>query len=483
MLFVESRVLDRHVDGAARTALLEKLEDRGLTPLIRTSRLHLFDLALLKSNRAREVETAVAARTEIEGDTAYVRGDLFCFRDHAHFVIFGEADGGSHGVRAGVIYETDTADPEQKLEEFCQNVTDALRLAQGDDAGTGANGMSGTNGSDAQGGAEWRARETLVPESFKRFAAGGDAPLFATRGEMVEGWLRTAGMLEDTEARRWLSRLHEAHEDGRGSSLRAGEGGETIPEALLDRFTGAGLVRREILVSCRKAGRALFRLPSPDALAVLGNAICSECGANVGDEQADEIVVPTSLTTTLLQDSSWLTTHLRAILSKLGIPDRQIAARASVAGETDVQVMANVCGEPFLFLLRDGDWTAANARRAAEEHAHAEDAHLVVIATGKVQDEARQRLREHVRRLARGGRELELILIEGLDTAQVELQPAIQRACDRALSQELWELDTSLGMSVGSVMAARSRLLHGTDDLRDVSASAASAVAGSVIEF
>lgn len=489
MLFVESRVLDRHVDGAARTALLEKLEDRGLTPLIRTSRLYLFDLALLKSNRAREVEAAVAARTESEGDTSYVRGDLFCFRDYAHFVVFGEADGNSHGIRAGVIYETDTTDPEQKLEEFCQNVSDALRLTQGSDAGAvvvvahETGGANGANGSEAQGSAEWRARETLVPESFRRFAAEGDAPLFATRGEMVEGWLRTAGMLEDTEARRWLSRLHEAHEDGRGSSLRAGESGESIPEALLDRFTGAGLVRREILVSCRKAGRALFRLPSPDALAVLGNAICSECGANVGDEQAEEIVVPTSLTTTLLQDSSWLTTHLRAILSKLGIPERQIAARSSVAGETDVQVMANVCGEPFMFLLRDGDWTAAHARRAVEEHAHAEDAHLVVIATGKVQDDARQRLREHVRRLARGGRELELILIEGLDTAQGELQPAFVRACDRALNQELWELDTSLGMSVGSVMAARSRLLRATDEPRDVAASAASAVAGSVMEF
>jgi hypothetical protein len=480
MLSVESRVLDRYVDGAARTALLEKLEDRGLTPLIRTSRLHLFDLALLKSNRAHEMEAALVARTEGEGDAPYVRGDLFCFRDYAHFVIFGEADGSTHGVRAGLIYETETADPQQKLEEFCQNVADALRLTQGGEANASANGA---NGSGAQRDAEWRAREPLVPESFKRFAGEGEAPLFATRGEMVEGWLRTAGMLEDTEARRWLSRLHEAHQEGRGSSVRAGEGGESIPEALLDRFTGAGLVRREILVSCRKAGRALFRLPSPDALAILGNAICSECGASVGDEQAEEIVVPTSLTATLLQDSSWLTTHLRAILAKLGIPERQIAARAAVEGETDVQVMANVCGEPFLFLLRDGDWTATQARRAAEEHTHAEDAHLVVIATGKVQEEARQRLREHMRRLARGGRELELILIEGLDAAQGELQPAIQRACDRALSQELWELDTSLGMSVGFMLAARTRLLHGTDELRDVSASAASAVAGSVMEF
>jgi hypothetical protein len=480
MLFVESRILDRHVDDATRTALLEKLEDRGLTPLIRTARLHLFDLALLKSERAREMETAIAARTDVEGDAPYVRGELFCFRDYTHFVIFSDGESNTPGVRAGIIYEGDTSDAEQKLEEFCQNVADSLRLAQGVESGAGSNGA---DGSGAQGAGEWRERETPVPESFRRFASDGDAPLFATRGEMVEGWLRTSGMLEDSEARRWLMRLNEAHSEGHSSQLRAGEGGESIPDALLNRFTSAGLVRREILVSCRKAGRALFRLPSPDALAVLGNAICSECGASVGDEQAEEIVVPTSLTTTLLQDSSWLTTHLRAVLTRLGIPEEKIAARSAVEGETDVQAMANVCGEPFLFLLRDGDWTASHARRATEEHAQAEDAHLVIISTGKIHDDARQRLREHVRRLARAGRELELIFIEGLDAAHTELQPAFQRACDRALSQELWELDTSLGMSVGFLMAARARLLGGTDELPEMAASAASAIAGSLREF
>jgi hypothetical protein len=203
----------------------------------------------------------------------------------------------------------------------------------------------------------------------------------------------------------------------------------------------------------------------------------------VADEKAEEVVVPTSLTTTLLQDSSWLATHLRAILLKLGLPESQLAARQAAAGETDVQVMANVCGEPFLFLLRDGDWTAAHARRAAEDHSHADDAHLVVIATGRVPDDARQRLREHVRRLARAGRESELIFIEGLDAAHDELRPAFERACERGLSRELWELDAGLGMSVGHMMAARSRLLHGADEPRDVAASAASAVAGSVAEF
>lgn len=480
-------------------SLLDRLEDRGLTPLIRTSRLHLFDLALLKSERAGEMEAAIAARADVEGEAPYVRGDLFCFRDHAHFLIFGDEDEGAQGVRAGVIYEAEASEPERRLEEFCQNVSDALRLAQGGKSVPSApivkaadtDNSNGSNGSNGRGGngasprvaTEWRARASLVPESFTQFAADDDAPLLATRGEMVEGWLRTSGMLEDSEARRWLTRLHESHREGQTTPLRAGDGGESIPDALLERFASAGLVRREMLVSCRKAGRALFRLPSPDALAVLGGAICSECGASVGDEKAEEIVVPTSLTTTLLQDSSWLTTHLRAVVTRLGIPEKQIAVRPAMEGDADVQAMANVCGEPFFFLLRDGDWMASHARRAVEEHARFDDAHLVVIATGKVQDDARQRLREYARRLARGGRELELIFVEGLDAAQTELQPAFQRASERALSQELWELDTSLGMSVGYLMVARARVLRGTDELPEVAASTASAIAGSLREF
>jgi hypothetical protein len=100
-----------------------------------------------------------------------------------------------------------------------------------------------------------------------------------------------------------------------------------------------------------------------------------------------------------------------------------------------------------------------------------------------VPDDARQRLREHVRRLARVGRESELIFVEGLDAAHGELQPAFERACARALSRELWELDASLGMSVGFMLAARARLLHGEDEPREIAASAARAVAGSLAEF
>jgi len=213
------------------------------------------------------------------------------------------------------------------------------------------------------------------------------------------------------------------------------------------------------------------------------NAICSECGAAIADEKAEEITVPTPLAATLLQDGAWLATHLRALISKLGIPEKQIAVRPVTSGDGEVRLMANVCGEAFLFLLHDGDWTTAQARRALDEHAGVEGAHLVFIATGKIQEDARQRLREQARRRTQGGRELELLFIEGLDAVAVELQPAFDRVTAKFISEELWELDMSLGVSAGQLIAARFRLMHKPGALRDLAAPAAASMSGSLHEF
>jgi len=134
--------------------------------------------------------------------------------------------------------------------------------------------------------------------------------------------------------------------------------------------------------------------------------------------------------------------------------------------------MANVCGEAFLFLLHEGDWTTAQARRALDEHAKIESTHLVLVATGKIQEDARARLREHARRRMQGGRELELILIEGMDAVTAELQPVFERVSADALAEELWELDTSLGLSAGHLLATRFRLVRKPGAPRDLAASA-----------
>lgn len=475
MLFMSTRSLAHEVELATRVTLLERLQAQGLTPLIRSARLHAYGLTLPDAARAPELERALASTGEAAGEAAYVRGDLFCFADFIHFLLFDDET--TAAVRAGIIYESDTAAPQQLLDAFCRKVSDALGAARDFSDLAAASALAET---------EWQMEASALPESFTRFAtdAADTSAQQHGRSALSADWLRVAGTLENTEARQVLRGLVEAQQQGRGGTSLAGKEGEGVSEPLLARLTAEGLVKREILVSCRKDGRALFRLPSPDALNVLhaSNAICSECGAAITDEKADEIIVPTSLTNTLLQDGSWLTTHLRSILLKLGLPEEQISTRP-VSGEGESLAMAHLCGAAFLFLLRDGDWTATHARHALDEQAQTGATHLVIIATGKIHEEARQRLREQTRRRAQGGHAMDVLCLEGVEAVAPELEHLFARVTHAKLNEELWPLDASLGLNVAQLVTTRFGLAHKTGALRELAASAAGAVAGSLREF
>ena len=472
--------------GPPRIAVLDALQDRGLVPLIRASRLHCFEQALTSPERVGELERLVADWSDKEGDAPYVRGDVFCFDDFAHFLIFGDVGEGVAGIRAGIVYGAETDEPARKLEAFCRNVREAVEFAasSSDDAGL--------RDAAVPDRFEWRAREGGDGDELSRFSAlvaGDGTPAAPSQGspwggEAVER-SRVVELLEDAVARNFLQRLSDARADGRVTETSTSGGGhEPAHEALVARLAGAGLVRREVQVSCRKDGRSLFRLPSPEALQMVtaSNAVCSECGAAVADERAEELVTPTALATSMLKDGAWLSSSLRTVLVELGLPERGIEARAS-SGEGEAQMLAEVCGEQFLFVLRDGDFNAADARRALESEAETHSAHLVVVATGKIQDEARMRLREHARRRSRTGGGMEVVFVEGVERAPAELRQTLERVSQAALTRELYELDASAGFNVGYMLAERFRMVHRTGALQDLAASAAGSLAGSLREI
>ena len=100
MLFLETKALNYTVDGNSRIRLLQELQDEGLTPLIRTTRLRFFEDVLLSVDRISELESALSsAQSTI--DEPFVRGDLFCFDDHLLFIVFDD-DSAENVVRAGI---------------------------------------------------------------------------------------------------------------------------------------------------------------------------------------------------------------------------------------------------------------------------------------------------------------------------------------------------------------------------------------------
>jgi hypothetical protein len=481
MLSVETRTADLGVERLLRTPVLEALQRRGLVPLIRASRLHLFEQAAPGGGRARELERLLEERAEAGGEEPYVRGDLFCFEAFAHYLVFGDGYGsGADGLRAGIIYGTETDAPAEKLEAFCRNVLEAYEEALRESAGGDAETGEGRD-STASEYVMWRAPEVQTPQAFKAAADATDAPAPRSAGSAERA--RASEILEDAAARGFLRRLGEAQADGRVPEMLSGGRGPE-QEALVANLAGAGLVRREVQVSCRKDGRSLFRLPSAEALAIVtaSNAVCSECGSAVADERAEELVTPTPLASSLMKDGAWLLNSLRTILEGLGVSEAQTAPLPS-ADEGTAQVLASVCGEPFLFVMRDGDFTAAHARRAIEGEAETHATRTVVVAAGKVQDEARSRLREHARRRARGGTETEVVFVEGWEHAADELRPLVERVSEEALARELYELDSDAGFNVSHALAARFRLTQRKVALRDLAASAAGTLAGSLSEF
>ncbi|HEU0251553.1 MAG TPA: hypothetical protein VFR12_00890, partial [Pyrinomonadaceae bacterium] len=297
MLFFESKALSHAVDADGRTKLLRDLQQRELVPLIRSHRLRCFEDVLLGADHTEEMERSLAASTESTIGEPFVLGDLFCFQDYILFLVF-EAD----RLRAGIVFEARTAEPFRKLDSFCEDVRGLL---------------------DSH--AQWETSTPALPQGFRTFVERQDADSLYTslRKETMSKRILAASKLEDESARVFLRTARNAHQEGYAAKLLTGHT-EEVP---IQRLEDAGLVEREVQISCRKTGHALFRLPNPHALAVVtvSDATCSECGAPVADENVEEVIAPTQLASSLLEDGSWLVSRIHFLLRELGVPEREIA--------------------------------------------------------------------------------------------------------------------------------------------------------------
>lgn len=446
MLFVESRTLSYPVEGAARIDLLEKLQQNNLVPAIRSARLKTFDQALCGLERIGEMEAALAAWTESESEGTYTRGDVFCLEDHVLFLIFDTHSGPL--IRAGLIYEERTVEPFRKLDAFCRLVHELL-------AGDQQIAFEENGGADTL--PEWQLGKPIVPEGFRRFVARQDRDSLFTslRKETMRERIRAATILENEATRVFLRYAKDARVEGYAGKLLTGETSGSS-EFSVEKLENAGLVERGVQVSCRKTGHALFQLPTAHALAVVtvSEARCSECGSSVADEVVEEVVAPTRLASTLLEDGSWLVSRLHQILHGLGIPEREIAIGPS-DGVGHGQLMANICGESFLLVARDGDLSPAFARRAIDLELETEASHLVIVATGRFHNHARVLLHDHAQRRTVTGRDFELIVTNEPESASRELQRACERVSQRIIDEQLCELDADLGLSMSRMIMTK----------------------------
>jgi hypothetical protein len=449
MLFLASKVLGQSVAEQARLLILEKLQEKGLIPLIRSTRFGCYRQALSGLSVESEMERVISTLVEQEDQNAYCKGDLFCFDDYMLYLVFedGEQRTQEGGLRTGIIYESQTTEPLRKLDAFCSEVSSLL--AEMAVRETGLTIVNGSQNLDV-----WRDGQTERRRGFELFIAQQDLDSLYTvaRKETAVERVRAAELLEETQVRRFLHRA--------ATKLLANATAETS-RVSINKLLEAGLLRREVLISCRQMGHILLTLPAPDALAVVtvSNARCNGCGSLIADEKVEEVVAPTALASALLEDGSWLINRLYSTLRELGIALSEIAI-APPSDNGEAHMMAHVCGESFLLVLRDGDLTPVFARHATRAVVETEATHLMVVATGTIYEEGRLWLLNYARRRARSGGDFELHIVEDVSAAQAELQHAFEQVSQRALAEQLSELDDSLGISLTRVIATRFELLR-----------------------
>lgn len=454
MLFLASRVLEQEPTGEGRLRLLLKLQERNFVPLIRSTRLSCYKQALMNIDAVEEMERLINELADSDGQNSYVQGELFCFEDHIFFLLFGGLLSQPAGMRAGIVYESHTAEPLRKLDSFCQTIS--LCLADADDEAVEREDVERVE-DDSMKLTAWRQNGSLIHQGFLRFIARQDSESLSTivcRENDVER-VRAAELLDDDYTRLFLRRAKEAYAEGLPVNPSADQ--MTTPsEFTANKLLEVGLLRREVLVSCRKSGHTLFSLPSADALAVMtiSHAWCSVCSAAIADEKIEEAFAPTRLASALLEDGAWLVNRLHSILRNFGVPESEIVVEPP-AGDGEARIMARVCDEVFLIVMRDGDLTPAFARRVINTKVETEARHLVVVATGTIHNEGRMSLLNFAKRLERGGNDFEMIIADGASSAANELQRAFNRVSQKVLAEQLCELDASLGLNVARFINTR----------------------------
>lgn len=457
MLFLTARILDYDTADEIRALLLEKLQAKGWWPLIRSFRLNCYEQALAGLGHVEEMEQAISMTTRLEDRTPYIRGDIFLFDDYALSLVFGDSESLFTGVRAGIVYDPAVTEPLRKLDAFCQSVSDCLIEA-----------ISQTVGSCEDEGQlrKWRQEQTQAQSGFERFIRRQDMDTLYTvvRKETSRERIRAAELLESPYVRSFMRSARQAYAEGYAARLLADGGTKPSPFSL-ERLEEVGLLRREVLVSCRQTGHTLLSLPSPGALAVItvSDAACTECGARIADEKVEEVVAPTHLSAALLEDAAWLVNRLHSILRAMGIAESEIAIQPP-EGSGEAYLMANACHEPFLFALRDGDLTPAFARRVVDMQLETDAPHLMIVATGTIHNEARTYLLNYAGRIVRGGREFELIIVDGAERAAEELKAALERVSKKGVAEQLCELNASLGFSAARLVSTRFELLQKSRD-------------------
>ena len=104
------------------------------------------------------------------------------------------------------------------------------------------------------------------------------------------------------------------------------------------------------------------------------------------------------------------------------------------------------------------------ARWASTRSSKPKLSHLVVVATGRVHNQAGVLLHNHARRRVQAGHDFEMVLADEAAVAGKELRFAFERVSQRILAEQLCDLDGSIGLSISRLIITKFKLLQSITD-------------------
>jgi hypothetical protein len=123
----------------------------------------------------------------------------------------------------------------------------------------------------------------------------------------------------------------------------------------------AGIVKRELIVTCTRRSTQVARAPSHDALKQMSaRGIKCACGREIVSERIDEALTLTPHGRELLTGSFWMLVLVMTELHDLGVEYEDMLIEQA-SGDDEIDVFADIGGKLILLGLKDKEFNLANA--------------------------------------------------------------------------------------------------------------------------
>src|SRR6266849_677494 len=212
---------------------------------------------------------------------------------------------------------------------------------------------------------------------------------------------------------------------------------------------GGGFIDREIFVQCRQTSQNIAHFRDKELRLDSLNIRCTNCNRNYKDEKIYLALVASDKLKEVVKSSRWMNILITKYLVENDVPQEFILWNVTF-GTNEIDIMAFINGEPWIFELKDREFSASDAHHFNYRRSIVKPAQAIVVTTTIVSPDAK-RVFEDVSGEVAGATILTMetrlpkpVLIEGLESAEEILRKLLNE-------QEKRNFGLSLGSAINGI--------------------------------